>query len=124
MRSTKLLEKNKHLFETELQFSKEERGAFLHRVREFTQFKEDIYRAKRLKEVSDHIGALVEAAGQFALQETGEWFDKNTVNRHVKEMQNSYKVFQKTCNEITVLQQRLEACYEDIGSRLKTYYEI
>jgi hypothetical protein len=39
-------------------------------------------------------------------------------------MNESFKIFEKTVNEITKLQQRLEAVYEEIGETLGKYYEI
>ena len=42
----------------------------------------------------------------------------------LKEIKNDYNMFAKTCNEITTLQQRLEAVYENIGQKLGRYYDI
>jgi hypothetical protein len=39
-------------------------------------------------------------------------------------MNESFKIFEKTVNEVTKLQQRLEAVYEEIGETLGKYYEI
>jgi hypothetical protein len=58
------------------------------------------------------------------LSETEDWFDANTVNRHMKHLGEAYKIFEKTSQEMSVLQQRLESAYEDIGSTLGKYYDI
>jgi hypothetical protein len=39
-------------------------------------------------------------------------------------MQESYKLFEKTATEMTQLQQRLEALYEELGQTLGRYYKI
>ena len=58
------------------------------------------------------------------LQETENWFDDVTVNRHMKSLKESYKIFEKTTNEIMSSQQRLESAYEDIAEVLGKYYEV
>lgn len=112
------------LFENDLQYSKEERRAFLESIRRFTAFKEHIYRRNSLQQISEELGQMIESAQAFTLKETDKWFDNITVNRDMKSIQDNYKVFQKTCNEITQLQQRLESCYENIGQGLGRYYEL
>jgi hypothetical protein len=42
----------------------------------------------------------------------------------MKQLKESYKTFEKTANEMYTLQQRLEACYEDMGNTLNKYYDI
>ena len=42
----------------------------------------------------------------------------------MKHLNDSVKLFEKTAKEISVLQQRLESSYEDIGSTLSKYYAI
>lgn len=107
-----------YLLETEIPFSKQERNAFIESLREYSGFKNEIYRSTKLKELSKKIGQMVEATEAFALQETDGWFDNVSVNRDLKELKNDYKVFEKTCQEMSVLQQRLESVYENIGVKL------
>ena len=64
---------------------------------------------------------MVEMAQQVTLSE-GDWFDGITVNRHMKGLNESYKVFEKTAQEISRLQERLSASYEDIGQGLSKYF--
>ena len=42
----------------------------------------------------------------------------------MKQLGESFKVFEKTAKEISTLQQRLESAYEDIGNTLGKYYDI
>lgn len=116
--------KKLYLLENELSYSKEERGAFLESLQKFGQFKNEIYRSKTLREISQQLGELIESAEGFTLQETQDNFDKISVSRDLKEIKNDYNMFAKTCNEITTLQQRLEAVYENIGQKLGRYYDI
>lgn len=113
-----------YLLENELAYSKEERGAFLESLKQFGSFKNEIYRSKTLREISQRLGELIESAEGFTLQETQDNFDKISVKRDTDEMKKDYQIFAKTCNEITTLQQRLEAVYENIGQKLGRYYDI
>jgi hypothetical protein len=113
-----------YLLEEELKYSKEERNAFLESLKNYSSYKNEIYRSKKLKEISKQIGQMVESAEGFTLKETDGWFDNVSVNRDLKELKNDYKLFEKTCSEMTTLQQRLESLYENIGMRLSRYYEV
>jgi hypothetical protein len=42
----------------------------------------------------------------------------------MKGLNESYKVFEKTAKEISQLQERMSAAYEDIGQGLSKYFEI
>ena len=83
-----------------------------------------MYRNSRLKEVAKRLNALAKKAEQVTLSETEDWFDQVTVKRNMKELKNGAKTFDKTVDEINVLQQRLESIYEDMGNTISRYYEI
>ena len=116
------MKKRKLFLENELKYTKEERNALIQSIREFHQYKNDVFRTGKLKEICEQIGQMIEAAEGMTLSETDGWFDKNTVMRDTKRLRESYKIFEQTATEIAQLQQRLEAAYEDIGSGLKRYY--
>lgn len=104
--------------------SNEEKREFLKAVSEYKKFGESIYRAGDLAEVYESIKGIVETAQTVTLEETGDWFDKVTVGRHMKSMNESFKMFSKTIQEVNTLQQRLESCYDEMGEVLGKYYEI
>jgi len=104
--------------------STEEKKAFLEAVYRFAEHSNDIYRKHSLKETAKYLGDLIEAANHLTLAETQDWFDAQTVNRHMKHLGEAHKIFEKTAQEIEVLQQRLESAYEDIGSTLNKYYDV
>ena len=106
-----------------IQITKEDKKAFIESVKSFSQLGEGVYSKTNLKELCEKIKHIVETANQVTLSE-GDWFDGITVNRNMKEIANSYKVFEKTAQEINVLQERLTAAYEDIGQGLGRYFEI
>lgn len=107
-----------------VQISEEQKSAFFEQMKSFNVYGETIYRSQNIIEALKEIKHIVETAHHLTLQETGDWFDKVTVNRHMKQLKESYKTFEKTANEMYTLQQRLEACYEDMGNTLNKYYDI
>ena len=93
-------------------------------VNKFNKFEQHVYRQKDVKEVVEAIKTISEYAGRLALDETEDWFDGVTVKKDVKEINDSVKMFEKTAKEVSTLQHRLEAMYENIGGKLSRYYEI
>ena len=102
----------------------EQKHAFLEAVKQFKKYGEAVYRNAGLGEVYESIKNMVEMAGKVTISETDDWFDNVTVSRHMKRMGESFKVFEKTLKEVSTLQQRLEASYDEIGEVLGKYYEI
>ena len=101
----------------------EEKRAFLDAVRNYSQLGESVYGKGDLKELCEKVKYMVDTAQQVTLSE-GDWFDGITVNRHMKSINDSYKVFEKTAKELSQLQERLSAAYEDIGQGLNKYFDI
>ena len=133
MKLTDILKESQHLDyrrmnvgeeKEEKGMTNEEKREFLKAVSEYKKFGESIYRSANLAEVHDSIKNVVETAHKVTLEETGDWFDKVTVNRHMKSMNESFKVFSKTIQEVNTLQQRLESCYDEMGEVLGKYYDI
>lgn len=110
--------------EDEFKVTRQERDAFLESVRNFNKFRRAISRNGDLQETLSNLRGLIEYATKYTVHESGDWFDSVTVKRHMKSLQESYKLFEKTAQEMTQLQQRLENCFEDIGMTLNRYYEI
>jgi len=117
----KRLNENENMAQPAPEMSKEE---FLEAVKQYSRYKESLNRSGNLKKMVAEIGKLVNSAEAITLKETGEWFDNITVNRHMKQLKESYKVLEKTCNELVQSQQRFESAYNDIGRVLENYYDI
>ena len=106
------------------EMTNEQKQAFLEAVKAYKSFGESVYRKEGLVKVYESIKNVVESAGKNMVKETEGSFDGITVGRHVKRMNESFKVFEKTLREVHTLQQRLESSYDDIGEVLGKYYEI
>ena len=77
-----------------------------------------------MKEVAESVKGLAERASAMALDEAGDWFDAVTVKKNMNEVKKDAVLFEKTANEMTSLQQRLESLYEDMAQKLGRYYEV
>lgn len=104
--------------------SKNEKKSFLEAVYRFAEHSQNIYRESSLLDTSRTLSELINKASALTLSETDGWFDKVSVSKHMKSLQENFKLFEKTAKEMNTLQQRLEACYEDIGGTLNKYYDI
>jgi len=108
----------------EEKMTKEERKSFLEAVANFHKLGEMIYSNAKLQEVTTTLKSVMERAEKVTMQESEHWFDNVTVSRHMKQMNEAMKVFEKTAGEMSGLQQRLESAYEDMGTTLNKYYKI
>ncbi|MBC8301826.1 MAG: hypothetical protein H8E55_39450 [Pelagibacterales bacterium] len=108
----------------EPKMSPEDRTSFLEAVANFHKLGEMIYSNAKLKEVTETLKSVMERAEKLTVTESEHWFDNVTVSRHMKQMNEAMKVFEKTAGEMSGLQQRLESAYEDMGGVLNKYYKI
>ena len=115
----------KYLGETDKpKMQKEDKKSFLNAVANFHQIGEMIHSNGQLKEITETLSNIVQQAEALTIQESEHWFDNVTVSRHMKQMNEAYKVFEKTANEMNSLQQRLESAYDDMGMVLNRYYNV
>ena len=104
--------------------SLEEKKSFLQEVERFSEYGSVIYREADLRKVAETINSLCEKAEKITMEESRDWFDEVTANRNINELKKRRVEFVKTVHEISKMQQRLEAIYEEIGHTLSRYYDI
>jgi len=110
--------------EEEPKMTSEDRTSFLEAVANFHKLGEMIYSSSKLKEVTATLKNVVENAEKLTVTESEHWFDNVTVSRHMKQINEAMKIFEKTAGEMNGLQQRLESAYEDMGTVLNKYYKV
>ena len=93
-------------------------------VKEFTQFGNVLNRNEEFISAAKNIVSVAESAQDHVLAETGDWFDKISVNRNMKQMSGLVKEFKKTVSENSAMNQRLLSLYEEIGMILNRYYDM
>jgi len=107
------------------QLTKEEKIQLVNQIKRFSSIgDQSIYNKQNIKETADTVRNIIERAKQMALSETGDWFDSVTVKRHMKQLDESYKTFEKTAVEMSQLQERLSAAFDDIGMSLSKYFDV
>jgi division protein CdvB (Snf7/Vps24/ESCRT-III family) len=119
-----LINENSRMRHEDQGLTNEDKKAFLEAVANFHKLGEMVYSKAGLQEVTTTLKSVVERAEKVTMQESEHWFDNVTVSRHMKQMNEAMKVFEKTAGEMSGLQQRLESAYEDMGTVLNRYYKI
>ena len=104
--------------------SNEVKKHFLEIISTYNTFQDQMKRASDMTEVANTLGAIVEAAKEMTLRESGDWFDAVTVKRNMSELDKLDKNFQKFAVEAKSMDERLHSLYEDMGHILNRYYEI
>lgn len=97
---------------------------FLEIISTYGQHRENMSRKSDIRQVAETLGAIADAASEYTLREGGDWFDRVTIKRNMKELSNLQKAFEKEAIEAKSQEQRLEALYEDMGHVLGRYFEI
>lgn len=106
------------------QLPSEVKRHFLEIISTYGQHRESINRKSDIRQVAETLGAIADAASEYTLREGGDWFDRVTIKRNMKELSNLQKAFEKESVEAKAQEQRLEALYEDMGHVLGRYFEI
>ena len=83
-----------------------------------------LYNENNLVDIAENLIKIAESAHDHILSETDDWFDKVSINRNMKSLNNMVKEFKKTAIESNQLNQRLTSLYEDMGHVLNRYYDI
>ena len=104
--------------------SPEVKKHFLEIISTYNTFQDQMKRASDMTEVANTLGAIVEAAKEMTLRESGDWFEAVTVKRNMTELDKLDKNFQKFAVEAKSMDERLHSLYEDMGHILNRYYEI
>jgi len=97
--------------------------AFLGMVNRFGQIGEDI-KVNDLRGIANVLKNVAETARIHTESLQEDWFDKVTVSRNMKELNNHSKQFSKIAQEAASLQERMQGLYEDMGNIMGRYYEI
>ena len=97
---------------------------FLEIISTYGQHREGMSRKSDIRQVAETLGAIADAAQEYTLREGGDWFDRVTIKRNMKELKSLQEKFEKEAGEAKSQEQRLEALYEDMGHVLGRYFEI
>lgn len=101
-----------------------DKHSVIENVSQYSNIGSKLYNENNILELAEQLVGIAESAHEHVLSETDDWFDKVSVNRNMKQLQGMVKEFKKTATESHMVNQRLTALYEDMGTILNRYYDI
>jgi len=113
-------------------WSVEEKKAALEAIAGYNEYGRQLARESSLMEIAHNLSEVAKHAQRFISKELDEnakskeqgWFDKVTPERNMKELSKCSEEFKKYAMEAHVLEQRMQALYEEMGTKLDRYFEI
>jgi len=108
----------------EVNYSESEKLQMIEALKNFNKLSDSIYRGSDLKKIGTAVTEICKFINYDRLSEVDEWFDQVTLKRYMKQLQDLSAEFTKTSKDILLLQQRLEAGYEDISGIINRFYEF
>jgi len=108
----------------EVKLTSEQKRAIMGMINDFNKYGQCLQREKSLTEIAKKLSTISKHAETMLTHEDGNWFDKNTIQRHAKELKKHTEDFVKVANEAHLLEQRMLALFDDLGSILNKYFEI
>lgn len=116
---------NEAIFEQEPeQISPEIKERALSAIKEYNKFGKMIYREGNLVDIAKTMVEIAKFAERFTTESAGDWFDKVTIQRNMKELAKHSSDFAKIASEVQSYQDRMTTLYEDMGVILNRYFEI
>lgn len=104
--------------------SNEARRHFLEIISTYGSFGPKLKNENDLTKIAETMGAITDAACEFATKEAGNHFDESTVKRNMNELNKLSAQFEKIANEAKSLQSQMENLYEDMGHIIGRYYGV
>ena len=111
-------------FAQQKEWTSEEKKTALEAIGRYNEYGNHLRRTHSLMEIAHTLGNITEAAEKFTMSETEGDFDNVTVKRNMMELRKISDQFNKLAQEAHVVQQRMEALYEDGGNVLNRYFKI
>lgn len=113
------------------EWTSEEKKAALENIGCYNEYAKHLHRDTSLMEVAHKLSEIVKCAEELALHETAKsavneesWFDEQTVKKNFAGVSKAIQEFNRYAKEAHILEQRMQACYEDVGHILERYYEV
>ena len=117
--------------EQQKEWTNEEKKAALEAIGRYNEYGRQLARESSLMEIAHNLSEVAKHAQRFLSKELEEssksdqgWFDKVMPERNMKEMAKCSEEFKKYAMEAHVLEQRMQALYEQMGVNLNRYFEI
>tara|TARA_R110002020_G_scaffold280026_1_gene495831 strand:+ start:175 stop:576 length:402 start_codon:yes stop_codon:yes gene_type:complete len=102
----------------------EEKLAFRHALKGFSQMGESVYGTGKLQEVVENLTQVVETANRLVTEEAEDLVDGVSASRQFKGINAALNEFKKSANEVMIHERRLAAAFEDIAQGIQKYYKV
>jgi len=104
--------------------STQEKKQLMEKVRKFNEYGKVLRCETALMEMSNNLAEIGKMAESYAMTESGDYFQAETVKRDFKEVNGITKQFSQLARECYGGLQQLNALYEDMGRKMERYFEI
>jgi hypothetical protein len=104
--------------------SPQEKKQLMEKVRKFNEYGKVLRCETALMEMSKNLAEIGKMAESYAMTESGDYFQAETVKRDFKEVNGITKQFSQLARECYGGLQQLNALYEDMGRKMERYFEI
>lgn len=116
----------------EREWTTEEKKSALEAIGRYNEYGRQLSREASLMEIAHNLSEVAKHAQRFLSKELEEnskskeqgWFDNVMPERNMKELSKCSEEFKKYAMEAHVLEQRMQALYEQMGVNLNRYFEI
>ena len=113
-------------------WTNEEKKVALEAIGRYNEYGRMLNREASLMEIAHSLSEVAKHAQQFISEELegrkktdeGAWFDGVMPERNMKDLAKCSEEFRKYAQEAHVLEQRMQALYEQMGTNLNRYFEI
>ena len=104
--------------------SPQQKRDLMEKIRKFNEYGKVLRCETALMEMSKTLAEIGEMAESYAMTESGDFFQAETVKRDFGDVRKITKDFSKLSRECYGGIQRLNALYEDLGTKFSRYFEI
>jgi len=103
--------------------SREEKQQFVQEVANFSALGESVYGKGDLDEIVERVKRIVERADRI-MTESDDWMSNVAHKKSNKRMHEDYRDFELAARDLKEAQDRMSACYENIGQHLSRYFDV
>ena len=112
------------MFDEQERLSEEDISVNLSKIKEYNKLGKLIYREGNLVDVAKNLYEIAKFASRYTVENQGDWFDGQTIQRNMKELKTLADNFAKVAKAVQSHQDNMTALYEDMGNVLNRYFEI
>ncbi len=106
------------------QLTPQQKKQLMEKVSKFNEYGKVLRCETALMEMSKNLAEIGKMAESYAMTESGDYLQAETVKRDFKEVKGIVTEFSKGAKECYGTLMRLNALYEDMGRKMERYFEI